>query len=308
MPVLTNPGCVLSPVTTAVWKEYELLDSGGFEKMERFGDRILIRPEPQAIWNKTLPGEEWQRLHHARYIRTKRSASDADYLNDKGHWTHQATSPDRWTMPFVHEDLRMSFFLSCTAFGHVGLFPEQSENWRYIYHAVKSLGIEKPAVLNLFAYTGGSTLAASLAGARVTHLDSVRQVINWANDNCRANHIADVRWVVEDARKFAAREVRRGNKYHGIILDPPAYGRGPDGEKWVLQEHLNDLLTHCRELLHPTGSFLVFSMYSIGFSSLVADNLVKSLFGDPERESGELVVHSRTGQKLPLGTVVRFRR
>jgi 23S rRNA (cytosine1962-C5)-methyltransferase len=299
---------VLSPVTTALWKEYELLDSGGFEKLERFGDRILIRPEPQAIWNKALPEEVWHELHHARYVRTKGSASDAGYLDDKGHWTFKAKLPERWTVPFIHEDLRMSFLLACTSFGHVGLFPEQAENWRYIRHAVKSLGMEKPAVLNLFAYTGGSTLAASLTGASVTHLDSVRQVINWANDNCRANNISDVRWVVEDARKFVDREVRRGNKYHGIILDPPAYGRGPEGEKWVLQEHLHDLLASCRKLLHPAGSFLVFSMYSIGFSSLVADNLVKSLFGDTERETGELVVHSRTGQKLPLGTVVRFRR
>jgi 23S rRNA (cytosine1962-C5)-methyltransferase len=161
-------------------------------------------------------------------------------------------------------------------------------------------------VLNLFAYTGGASLAAKAAGADVTHVDSVKQVVTWSRENMEASNLNNIRWIVEDALKFVQREVRRGNKYNGIILDPPAYGRGPDGEKWVLEKSINELLKLCKQLLKDNNSFVVLNLYSMGFSALIAENLVRDIFKYSNNiESGELYVQDNSGRKLPLGIFAR---
>ena len=164
----------------------------------------------------------------------------------------------------------------------------------------------QPKVLNLFAYTGGASLAAKAAGAEVVHVDSVKQVVNWSHENMEASGLHGIRWVVEDAMKYVKREHRRGNKYEGIILDPPAYGRGPDGEKWVLEEQINELMAHCSELLNPEKAFIVVNLYSMGFSALVAHNLLTSFVKNIQHEEyGELYFKDKSGNDLPLGTFVR---
>jgi len=199
--------------------------------------------------------------------------------------------------------------LGLTSFRHIGVFPEQAPNWDFIYDNVISSKSPNPKVLNLFAYTGAASLAACAAGAEVVHVDSVKPVITWARENMENSGLTDIRWVVEDALKFVQREVRRGNSYSGIILDPPAYGRGADGEKWILDDNLNEMIQLCSKLLLPEKSFLILNMYSIGFSALVANNLINSYFnrGD-NNEAGELYLPDRFGKKLPLGTFLRFSR
>jgi 23S rRNA (cytosine1962-C5)-methyltransferase len=174
---------------------------------------------------------------------------------------------------------------------------------------VKALkrNVARPDVLNLFAYTGGASLAAAQAGAFVTHVDSVRQTITWTNQNREASKLPEMRWMVDDAMKFCRREARKGARYHGIILDPPAYGRGPDGEKWVLEDSIDEMMGVCHQLLHPHG-FVVLNLYSMGMSALVGESLVHSHFGKVRSELGGLYLPSATGQRLPLGTFVRFCR
>jgi 23S rRNA (cytosine1962-C5)-methyltransferase len=197
--------------------------------------------------------------------------------------------------------------LALTSFKHVGIFPEQADNWDFIAKKLsENKQSEKPKVLNLFAYTGGASVAACQAGADVTHVDSVKQVVTWSRENMEESGLDGIRWVIEDAFKFVQRDVRRGKKYDGIILDPPAYGRGPDGEKWVLEKQINELLSMCSEILTPTG-FFVINLYSLGFSTLITQNIIKQHF--PERtnvESGELYLEDKYGKKLPLGTFLRF--
>jgi 23S rRNA (cytosine1962-C5)-methyltransferase len=188
----------------------------------------------------------------------------------------------------------------------VGLFPEQDPNWKFIYDQCKT--IQNPKVLNLFAYTGGASLAARGAGAQVTHVDSVKQVNFWARENMEASNLKDIRWIVEDAMTFVRREVKRGNKYNGIILDPPAYGRGPNGEKWQLEDEINEMLKLCGELLDPKQNFLVINLYSLGFSALILENLMNQNFNFPKKhqELGEIYLQDRNLRKLPLGTFFRF--
>jgi 23S rRNA (cytosine1962-C5)-methyltransferase len=212
---------------------------------------------------------------------------------------------EQWFVRYGKNDLRLTFRLGLSSFKHVGVFPEQGSNWEYIYS--RASRIKDCKVLNLFAYTGGASLAAKAAGADVVHVDSVKQVINWSKDNMEASNLKDIRWVVEDAMKFVEREVKRGKKYNGIILDPPSYGRGPDGEKWLIEEHLNPMLKHCRELLSEKNHFLILNLYSIGFSALVQESLIKSVFGDVANpEMGELFLEDNFSRKLPLGTFYRF--
>lgn len=288
------------------WKDYELMDCGNFEKLERFGKFILWRPEPQAVWDKKLPPKEWESLHHAKYVREK-GRDDLTLTSEKGRWLKKAGMDDKWAMQYKSQNLNLTFNLSLTAFGHTGIFPEQSENWEFIFESAKPFA-GKQKVLNLFAYTGGATLAACAAGAEVVHIDSVKQVVNWANENKQSSGIEGVtRWIVEDAMKFVKREVKRGSRYQGIILDPPAYGRGPEGEKWLLNEHLNEMTRYCSELLHPGNSFFLLNIYSVGFSAVILETLVNSHFGSVNSEMGELVLKSETGLRLPLGAFLRFR-
>ncbi len=213
----------------------------------------------------------------------------------------------KWFIPYRQQGLDLTFKLSLSSFKHVGIFPEQAVNWPFIHRNVSALSVEKPRILNLFAYTGAASLSARQAGAEVTHVDAVRQVITWSRENMEASGLDNIRWVVEDALKFVKREVRRGNTYHGLILDPPAYGRGPEGEKWLLEEHLNELLQVCAELLDKQQYFLIINLYSLGFSALILENLMKAHFGErPNTEFGELYLRDGFAKRLPLGVFYRF--
>ncbi len=288
-------------LTPQEWSDYELIDSGNFEKLERFGRYVTARPEPQAIWNKSLPDAEWNQRTNAYFRKDKRN-------EERGEWSTKPQMPQQWFVNYRHENMNLRMRLGLTSFKHVGLFPEQAENWNFIYDQVKKIG-NSPRVLNLFAYTGGASLAARSAGADVTHVDSVKPVISWARENMEASGLNGIRWIVDDALKFARREVKRGKKYNGIILDPPAYGRGPDGEKWILEENLNELLSLCRQLLEPRNSFLVLNLYSMGLSALLARTTVRQLVGECQGECfGELFFTDSFGKSLPLGVYYRFWR
>lgn len=291
---------LLSPV----WEDYELIDCGDFEKLERFGKYITRRPEPQAIWHRTLSNEEWTKLATASFVREKGAASD-----ERGRWHLRPTQPDQWYIRQMVGDKQIRMRLGLTSFKHVGVFPEQAENWNFIFERVQSQAKRakgnRPKVLNMFAYTGGASLAAAAAGAEVTHVDSVKQCISWARENMEASHLEGIRWVVEDALKFARREVKRGHRYDGIILDPPAYGRGPEGEKWVLEQNIAEMLSLCAELLSD-GGFLVLNLYSMGLSATLAKSAVNQLIPSPSFEQfGELLFTDRAGKSLPLGVYYR---
>lgn len=287
------------------FEDYELIDSGNFEKLERFGKFITRRPEPQAIWQRSLDEREWQRLADASFLRDAKS-------EERGEWRTKPSMPSRWPVAYDYKEMHLRMRLGLTSFKHVGIFPEQAENWNFIYdrvEALSSLKGRKAKILNLFAYTGGATLAARAAGADVTHVDSVKQVVTWSRENMESSGLEGVRWMVEDALRFVKREVRRGNRYDGIILDPPAYGRGPEGEKWVLESHIGEMLAACAELLEREGAFLVLNLYSMGLSAMLARTAVRQAFGNPKaEEAGELFFADRAGKELPLGTYYRFTR
>ncbi len=286
------------------WSDYELIDSGDFEKLERWGKFVTVRPEPQAIWRKSLSESEWGDMATAVFRKDARS-------DDRGEWRVGRSMPPRWTVGFDYRDMHLRMRLGLTSFKHVGLFPEQAENWKFIYDTCSDMVARgrRPRVLNLFAYTGGATLAARSAGVDVTHVDSVKQVVSWSRENMELSGLSDVRWIVDDALKFVRREVKRGNHYDGIILDPPAYGRGPDGEKWILEENIGEMLECCARLLAPRDSFLVLNLYSMGLSAMLSRSAVNQIFGRPAQEQfGELYFTDRGGKCLPLGVYYRFKR
>lgn len=277
-------------LTPTHWKDYELIDCGDFEKLERFGNIILIRPEPQAVWNKTLPASEWQRLYHIKF--KGRSATSGEWLKK------DPKTPDRWHIEYKNKEAAIKFRLGLTSFKHVGIFPEQAVNWDYISQNVKRFKTPDPKVLNLFAYTGGASLIARAAGADTTHVDSIKQVVTWANENQEISGLKDIRWVVEDALKFVKRELKRGKKYNGIILDPPAYGNGPNGEKWKLEDNITEMMRDVTQLLDPEEHFLILNTYSLGFSSVIVENLIKSSFPQVQNlEIGELYLPGNSRAK-----------
>lgn len=289
------------------WTDYELIDSGNYEKLERFGKYILARPEPQAVWQKSLPEKEWEDMADAIFRREKGKSSQDG--NERGEWIQKKGMPDQWFINYDYKDMHLKFRLGLTSFKHVGIFPEQAENWNFIYDTIKSFDINEPKVLNLFAYTGGASIAAKSAGADVTHVDSVKQVITWSRENMEASNLHNIRWIVEDALKFCRREVKRGKKYNGIILDPPAYGRGPDGERWILEENIAELMSICHELLENENSFLILNLYSMGFSPVIAENLIKNYFPDVKSyQYGELLIPEKSGKRLPLSIFIRFKK
>lgn len=299
------------------WIDYELVDSGNFEKLERFGNYYLARPEPKALWAKSMTARQWEDLIHTRF--TPGAGFARAGKEDSGTWDRRRKMDDQWYIRYkgAQKGLDFSLRLGLTSFKHVGVFPEQAPNWEYIYSNTRELvelaaaqGRPTPKVLNLFAYTGAASLAAKAAGADVTHLDSVRQVVTWARGNMESSRLDNIRWVVEDALKFARREARRGNLYQGIILDPPAYGHGPDGEKWKLDECLFDMLREVASILAPRDSFLVLNLYSNGYSAALGETIVKEAFGREYKslEYGELALEDSFDKKLPLSVVVRLRR
>jgi len=284
------------------WQDYELIDSGDCEKLERFGSFYLIRPEPQALWNRSLSLAEWEKTSNALFKKEKNDP-------EKGRWNLKKGMPEQWVISYRYKEHELKIRLGLTSFRHIGIFPEQGENWDYIIDSMKTLSAPNPRVLNLFAYTGGASLAAKAAGADVTHVDSVKPVVTWARENMELSGLSNIRWVIEDALKFVQREVRRGSIYNGIILDPPAYGRGSEGEKWILEDNLNEMTGLCSQLLARENAFFILNMYSIGLSALVAENLSRSHFGDIQQmESGELFIGDKFGKRLPLGTYLRFTR
>lgn len=295
----------LNILTAESWEDYELIDAGGFEKLERFGPYITIRPEPQAIWDKTLSDKEWLRKAHVKFVGVSSSS---------GKWDKLKSMPDNWTIHYPFNDgKKIAFNLAMTKFKHVGIFPEQRVNWDFIYQKTNELKKKHEVlpVLNLFAYTGGSSLAAKAAGADVYHVDAIKQVVSWANRNMQSSGLTDIRWVVEDAVKFVKRELRRGRKYRGIILDPPAFGHGPDGESWKLESMINDLLKDVFQILEPEDSYLVLNTYSLGLSALVAKNLVEQNISKINNvntlcDAGEICIQSTAGPVLPLGIYVRL--
>lgn len=295
------------------WKDYELIDSGRGEKLERFGRYILSRPEPKALWDKSLSDKEWKQTAHTEF--SPGAGFGKAGKEDCGTWHSLRKMDDRWKISYKNSDgLSMNLRLALTSFKHVGVFPEQAPNWDYIFRKTSSLKEElqdkrPPKVLNLFAYTGAASLAARAAGAEVTHLDSVRQVVGWARENMENSGTDGIRWVVEDAMKFAKREERRGHLYDGIILDPPAYGHGPDGEKWKLDECLFDMLTTVGKILSPSSAFVVLNLYSNGYSALLGRTIMEQAIGKGKKqESGELAISDKFGKVLPLSIVIRFER
>ena len=272
--------------------DYELIDCGGFEKLERFGKYITIRPEPQAVWDKAMSKQEWERQAHVRFV------PNSSYA---GTWEKYKTMPDKWEIGYdLPNGPRINFHLSLTTFKHVGVFPEQAAHWDYIYEKMKVMkGSSAPKFLNLFAYTGGASLAAKAAGADVTHLDSIKQVVTWARQNMELSKLSDIRWLIEDAMKYVRREIKRGAKYQGIILDPPAYGHGPNKEQWKLDENINEMIKHVLDLLDEKQHMLILNTYSLGFSSLIIENLLKK--ESRNLEYGELYLRSTSGYNLPLG-------
>jgi 23S rRNA (cytosine1962-C5)-methyltransferase len=279
------------------WKDYELLDTSSGERLERWGDILLIRPDPQVIWNTPKKHPGWKQAH-ARYHRSKTGG---------GHWEYLKPIPEVWGIDYEG----LTFQLKPMGFKHTGLFPEQAVNWDWCMNFIRQS--KKPMkVLNLFAYTGGATLACSKAGASVTHVDASKGMVAWAKENAVVSGLADqpLRWLVDDCIKFVKREIRRGNKYDGIILDPPSYGRGPGGEVWQLEEKLYDFLLDCREILNPDYGFMVLNSYTTGLSPLamsyILDLRVRSRFGGKTEASEIGIPVTQTGSVLPAGASARW--
>ena len=263
-------------LTTKSSPGYELIDSGEGEKLERFGSVVLSRPDPQALWNKRLPVGEWKKAN---------GSFDKD-------WTLKSGLPDRWEISFA--DLK--FYIKPTAFKHVGIFPEQAQNWDWMREKIrgKKESQEEIEVLNLFAYTGGATIACAQAGAKVVHVDGSKVALTWARENAELSGLKDkpIRWILDDVRAFVKREIKRGRKYHGIIMDPPAFGHGSDNEVWKIEDDLIKLIESCTEILADEPLFFLVNGYSAGYSALAyRNNLLplKEKFGG-EIEVGELTL------------------
>ncbi len=278
---------------------YELLDSGNGEKLERFGDFLLRRPDPQALWAKNLSEIEWQK-------------ADATFVQNgqKAHWVLKNNDmPKKWTA----EIAGLKFFIKLSTFKHTGVFPEQVPNWDFIKENVSkvvALG-KKPKILNLFGYTGGATLASAMAGADVCHVDGSKTSITLAKENTELSGLKDkpIRWILDDARKFVEREIKRGVKYDGIIMDPPAFGHGAKDEVWEIEEDLLPLLDLCKKALTPEPLFIIINGYASGYSAITYKQNLEKLtegFGG-NFECGELTIAESKGKRLlPAGIYARW--
>lgn len=282
----------LAVLETAGFEDYRLLDSGGGRKLERFGRIIVDRPEPQALWRTRLDPGRWGEAH---------AVFSAEADEEAGKWRLDKPVPESWPISF--EGIRMIGRLG--GFRHLGIFPEQLPHWQWMLEAIGQLrcqlGDEHPRVLNLFAYTGAASLLAAKAGAEVVHVDASKKAVTWARENQAASGLSDrpIRWIVEDARKFVAREIRRGRTYHVVLVDPPKFGRGPAGEIWELFDHIAPLLTDCAALLAPR-SRLILTAYAIRASALAIGQLAAEVLADRGGlfEVGELAIREHEGTRL----------
>ncbi|MBQ5398254.1 MAG: class I SAM-dependent methyltransferase [Ruminococcus sp.] len=277
------------------WKDYELIDCSDGERLERWGNIILIRPDPQIIWHSERKNPLWRNAH-ARYHRSNKGG---------GHWEMYKKVPDSWSVRFKS----LIFNVKPMGFKHTGVFPEQAVNWDWVQDRIEKEN--RPLnILNLFGYTGCATLAAMDAGARVCHVDASKGMVNWAKENAQSSGIADkpVRWLVDDCVKFVNREIRRGNKYDGIIMDPPSYGRGPNGEVWKIEEKLYSLIELCIQVMSDNPSFLILNSYTTGLSPAVMEYLLnielKSRFGGRVSADEIGLRVTQTGMCLPCGSTV----
>ncbi|MDR3766101.1 MAG: class I SAM-dependent methyltransferase [Butyricicoccus sp.] len=278
------------------WSDYAVLDCGGGEKVEKWGPHILVRPDPQAIWPKIDSVNAWKRAN-AIYHRSKSGG---------GQWEIRKL-PAQWTISYKE----LTFNLKPMSFKHTGLFPEQAANWDFIMEKVRTAG-RPVSVLNLFAYTGGATLAAAAAGASVCHVDASKGMTQWARENAASSGLADrpIRWIVDDCKKFVQREIRRGRKYDAIIMDPPSYGRGPSGETWKIEEDVADFVKLTMELLSDHPLFVLISSYSTG----LAPSVMAYLLGITARVQHDGYIEAQelglpvqsTGLVLPCGSSARF--
>ncbi len=280
-------------LTPTDWKDYELIDSGEGMKLERFNTYIVARPDPRAVWQRKAP-LAWEHAH-AHFIRS---------ANDEGHWDIHTPPPTDWNVQY-HDCV---FTLKPTSFKHVGIFPEQAVNWQWMKTRINNKPLK---ILNLFAYTGGATMAALSAGAHVTHVDSAKSTIEWAKANIATSKLSEkpIRWITDDAYKFAFRETKRKNTYDGIILDPPRFGRGPKGEIWKIENDLPKLLSVCRELLSSTPAFILLNAYTADLSSLVLSHLVDDMTAHlgGQRTAGELAIADTTSNRLlPNGIFAKW--
>ena len=277
---------------TKDWKDYELLDCSGGERLERWGNVVLIRPDPQVIWNTPKEHPLWHRAD-ARYVRSKEGG---------GHWECRRQLPEAWNINY--KDLQ--FKISPTGFKHTGLFPEQAVNWDMMREKITGAG-RSIKVLNLFAYTGGATLAAASAGASVCHVDAAKGMVHWARENAELSSLAErpTRWIVDDCAKLVEREIRRGNTSDAIIMDPPSYGRGPGGEVWKLEDQIYDLVKLCTGVLSDDPLFFLLNSYTTGLSAsamayVLGVNMQKFGGGVSAEEIGLPVTAS--GMVLPCGS------
>jgi 23S rRNA (cytosine1962-C5)-methyltransferase len=281
-------------LTTLSWSDYELLDSGENMKLERFGNVIVARPETQALWKKRKP-ELWGSANAVFAFRDKRGA-----------WDIKKPMPELWELGW--HDTR--FTAALTGFKHTGIFPEQAPNWEWAKEQIKKL--EQPKVLNLFGYTGIASVVAAQADAIVTHVDASKQSLDWAHDNARRSGVGEdkIRWLLDDALAFVKREVRRGAQYDGIILDPPAFGRGAKGEVWKIEEALPELLESLKAIFSgKPGSFFLINGYAAGYAPRAFAQAVESTFGETDGECGELFIQESSGERvIPAGIYVRFVR
>ena len=274
------------------WLEYALIDAGHGKRLERFGEVTMVRPDPFALWQPAGDPKAWQSAD-ATFEPTSRT---------QGRWNVALDTPKRWPIRYHSPSLELVFELEMTQFKHIGLFPEQADNWEFIAEKLK----EGDKFLNLFAYTGGASLAARFVGADVIHCDAIRQVVNWTRKNMEASGLSGIRWVVEDALKFARREAKRGKTYHGIVLDPPTWGLGPKGEKWKLEDQLLDLIEVVARLVAP-GGFVVMNTYS-GIPPSSLETMWALTLPDANIQSGELCLRTELGHDLSTGTLVRIQR
>lgn len=278
------------------WKDYEVIDTSCGEKLERWGNYILVRPDPQVIWNTEKRAEDWRKCN-GHYHRSNKGGGSWEFHN----------MPDVWQINYKN----LKFNLQPFKFKHTGLFPEQAVNWEWSGQKIKNAG-RSIKVLNLFAYTGGATIAAAAAGARVTHVDASKGMVTWAKENLAASGLsnAPVRWIVDDCVKFVERETRRGNKYDAIIMDPPSYGRGPKGEIWKIEEKIHPFIQLCAKLLSDTPLFFLINSYTTGLQPAVLSymaelELVKRYGGRAEAQEIGLPVTSN-GLILPCGASARW--